>query len=99
MAHAETVGFGACPSCGGQVAWKQNRAGLAYCRCDHCGAETRDHWSKTSTGRLRQFAAPAAGDGVEEGAANRRESPPQKAAPPRPAASALSILGMLGGGA
>ncbi len=87
MAHAETLGFGDCPSCGGGVAWKLNRSDLPYCRCDHCGAETRHHWHKSGDKIKAKFAAPAP---VEKPAAEKKPAPTAPAAPA--AKSVLSTL-------
>lgn len=79
MAHAETVARGECACCGDKVAVKLNRSGLAYYRCDGCGAEVRHHWQKTSDKFMRRFAAPAARVAGEGGAADRGESRPAPA--------------------
>lgn len=84
MAHAETKGWAACPCCGGKVAWKANRSGLAYCRCDHCGVEIRHHWHKTSDKVLSQFAP---SEEKPDPAENRRES-----LPPAPGKSVFSSI-------
>lgn len=91
MAHSETRGWGRCNCCGGAVAIKENRSGMAYYRCDHCGVEVRHHWAKTSSGVLQPFAGAAPVDEDEAPpAANRSESQPKKAP------SALEIF--MGGG-
>lgn len=90
MAHAETLGFGDCPSCGGAVAWKLNRSELAYCRCDHCGAETRHHWHKSSDKIKAKFAAPPA---PTKRAAEPVPEPEKRPTPaPVPKKSPLSTL-------
>lgn len=87
MAHAETLGFGACSCCGGAVAMKENKAGLAYYRCDHCGVEVRHHWHKTSSKVLAPHRAAPAPKTDDPPAEIRRESPPAA-----PAKTILSTL-------
>ncbi|MEW6258020.1 MAG: hypothetical protein AB1592_18865 [Pseudomonadota bacterium] len=80
MAHAETLGWCECDRCGGQVAAKVNRAGLAYYRCDHCGVEVRHHWHRTSDEFTRQFAEKNGDSAHAGGGAGSGEKPPAKPA-------------------
>lgn len=93
MAHSETVGWGACSHCGGQVAIKSNRSGLAYSRCDHCGVEIRHHWHKTSDAVLRQFAKPAPVEKQAEDPAKRGDSPPAEVRKAAPKSIISTLLG------
>lgn len=77
----ETIGVCKCGHCGGNVAVKKNRGGLAYYRCDHCGMEARHHWAKTSDGVLSKFAkCEAANEEKPEKAANIPHQQPAKPA-------------------
>lgn len=74
MAHIETIGWGKCRECGGSVAVKLNRSGLAYFRCDHCGVAVQHHWKRTSDRFAAQFAV------------NHENSAPSAPSAPPPAA-------------
>jgi hypothetical protein len=47
---AETIAWGKCEGadCGGSVAVKVNRSGMAYYRCDHCGRKVEHSWKRAS---------------------------------------------------
>lgn len=94
MSHPETLGFAPCPSCKGQAAWKTNRSGLAYCRCDHCGVETRHHWQRTSDKLVATFAAPAAPE-PKTAEADKPAAPQPAPAAKKQAAAKPSVLSTL----
>jgi hypothetical protein len=74
----ETVAWHSCACCGGAVAVKKNRSGLAYYRCDHCGVHLQHHWARSSVKLLTAAGA------VEEKPAPAVEDKPKKAAPDGP---------------
>lgn len=93
MSACETVAWAAC-SCGGRVAVKKNRSGLAYFRCDHCGLQVQHHWRRTSDKFLQGIGAEA-----EEKPAAPQPAPavvaPEKAVKSKaPAGSVASMFGL-----
>lgn len=95
MAHSETLAWGKCAHCGGDVALKKNRSELLYYRCDHCGVSVQHHWMRSSNAAL-------AGAGVKAEAAKpeaREEAekePARPAVPEKQRAKAGSLAYLLG---
>lgn len=94
MSHCETKAWGKCACCGGSVAVKCNKSGLAYYRCDHCGVQVQNHWRRTSDKLLAEVGYQA--DPAQQPAA-KPEAAPQPA-PKKPASKAApgSVASFLG---
>lgn len=75
MAHCETVAWGKCNCCDGNVAVKKNRSQLAYYRCDHCGAQVQHHWQKSSAKFLESLGVSQGQDADEKPAAKPVAAP------------------------
>lgn len=90
MSACETVAWGVC-KCGGKVAVKQNRGGMAYFRCDHCGVQVQHHWRRTSDKFLQSLGA---GQVEEKPAAPAVVAPEKPAKSKAPAGSVASMFGL-----
>lgn len=75
MSACETKAWVKCACCGGSVAVKCNRSGLAYYRCDHCGVMVQNHWRRTSDKLLAEV-------GFQEKPATPEPAPAKPEAPP-----------------
>lgn len=95
MSQCETKAWGKCGHCGGGVAVKTNRSGLAYYRCDHCGAHMQHHWQKTSDKLLAEIGYKAH---TEPAPADEKPAAPAKvkAAPKSAPGSVAALLGIGG---
>lgn len=94
MSQCETKAWGKCGHCGGSVAVKCNRSGMAYYRCDHCGAHMQHHWRKTSDKLLSEIGYEAATPEAEKPqAAPLADAAPKKPAPKKPVSVTSFLLG------
>lgn len=92
MSHCETKAWSKCACCGGSVAVKCNKSGLAYYRCDHCGVQVQHHWRRTSDKLLQEIGHPA--EPAEP--AEKPATPAAKPAPKKPAPGSVASF-LLGG--
>lgn len=95
MSHCETKAWGKCQCCGGAVAVKCNRSGMAYYRCDHCGVQVQHHWRRVSDKFLAEIGFSPVEEKPQPAAAPEPAAKPEKPAPKKPApGSVASFLGL-----